>query len=80
MAEHSAVNRRVVSSSLTCGANLINSYGRQVGARIYLFTRFTRTLDSDGQTIQPRTAASYIGFCNLRIIDHGQKGISTVTF
>ncbi len=24
MAEHSAVNRRVVSSSLTCGANLIN--------------------------------------------------------
>lgn len=24
MAEHSAVNRRVVSSSLTCGANSIN--------------------------------------------------------
>jgi hypothetical protein len=29
MAEHSAVNRRVVSSSLTCGANLINKLARQ---------------------------------------------------
>ncbi|GEM_PF-6902219 len=29
MAEHSAVNRRVVSSSLTCGANLINNLACQ---------------------------------------------------
>jgi hypothetical protein len=29
MAEHSAVNRRVVSSSLTCGANFYNKLARQ---------------------------------------------------
>ncbi len=35
------VNRRVVSSSLTCGANQIKSYGRQEGVRLYFSSRFS---------------------------------------
>ncbi len=41
MAEHSAVNRRVVSSSLTCGANLINKLRvPRKGIRFYFPLRF----------------------------------------
>ena len=36
MAEHSAVNRRVVSSSLTCGANSIHSLRAPIGC-LFLF-------------------------------------------
>ena len=37
MAEHSAVNRRVVSSSLTCGANFYNSLAAVLGLAAFLF-------------------------------------------
>src|SRR5687768_14068911 len=45
MAEHSAVNRRVVSSSLTCGANRINKLARHrmAGFRV-LSKNLTKTL------------------------------------
>ena len=37
MAEHSAVNRRVVSSSLTCGANFYNSLAAVIATAAFLF-------------------------------------------
>ena len=39
MAEHSAVNRRVVSSSLTCGANKINKLACQQTDRLLYFPK-----------------------------------------
>ena len=40
MAEHPAVNRRVVSSSLTCGARFVRKYersGRRLGRSLFYF-------------------------------------------
>ncbi len=45
MAEHSAVNRRVVSSSLTCGANLIKKETGVIMVPV-LHSFFEDTLDS----------------------------------